>query len=101
MNMNTVNANQVRTHHAEIRLNQRGITPDAVDFALDHGVRIRKQGCVFYYVRNKDIKNPRQERFRYLVVICDQLGDVITAYKNPDGMKQIKKKGKAFLDMRH
>lgn len=83
------------TQHGSERLNERNISLEAVAFARQRGLKIRKQGVIFYFVRSKDIRHPEQERFRHLVLICSGDGQVITAYKNKDALKSIRKSKKS------
>ncbi len=84
------------TGHAKRRLAERGIREDDVRAALQLGVRFRRQGVVFYHVRKKDLPEKMPERARrrlegLTVVMSPAGGAVISAYKNHNDLKRIKR----------
>jgi hypothetical protein len=78
-------------------MRQRGCDADIIQAAIDHGRMILKQGHEFYCVAGKDLPDrmpPAQaDRLKNLVVVCRE-GVVITAYRNGNGFRNVKKKGK-------
>jgi hypothetical protein len=87
----------ILTNHAQVRLSQRGIQPDAVQLAIDYGQRVFRQGYVFYFLGIKDIPAfvlpcMRDKVSNTLVVCRGQL--VITAYRNAKGIRHVLRKMK-------
>jgi len=84
------------TQHAQSRIQQRGLSPDEVDYIINHGKIFYRAGAVFYYLRDKDI--PGQDRnekgisrLAGTAVVATQEKTVITVWRKRDkGLKQIK-----------
>jgi hypothetical protein len=81
--------------HAKARSSQRGVKLNDIDYALLCGEKIYKQGLVFHVVQNKFLE--KNSTAKNLVVITSYDGAIITAYKNPRAIKDIKKKHKQNL----
>lgn len=89
------------TNHAKKRLAQRGISVDAVQFAIDYGKRQFRQGYVFYFLGQKLLPGfvlpADADRLKNILVVCrGRL--VITAYRNPKGLRHVARKLK-FLSV--
>jgi len=89
--------------HAHKRISQRGISARHIDLVLQYGTCIYKQGLVFYYIQKADLMKKvlavEQHAVRNLIVV-ESDGDegvVVTAYKNLDAVKKIRKKTKYML----
>lgn len=84
--------------HSKTRICQRGICPEAVLKVIAQGEIIHKQGLKFHFIPkriSKDWTPKDRELVRDLVVITNLFRDeVITCYKNPKAIHQIKKKPK-------
>ena len=80
------------TYHAEVRINQRGITKDMIEIALDYG-RLVKDKVIFGKKEAKKLLNKfrkSKEMKSKLLKIMDKGGvvlvvdnDIVTAYKLP------------------
>ena len=87
------------TEHARVRCAQWQIAPEALVFVRKHGRKIRRTGVMFYFLGRRDIPDTlrRDDRYAKLegVTLLEGLdGTLITAYRNPDGLKAIRKKVK-------
>lgn len=83
--------------HARQRASQRGLTPNELDFVLDFGRRIMRTGIRFVFLGERDIPERFQRSHGYLAgatLLISNDGTVLTVYKNPNGLKVIKKKSK-------
>lgn len=85
------------SRHAHIRCAQRQIHPDSVAFIKKHGQKIRRTGIIFYFLRRRDIPETLRcdDQFAKLegaTLLISQDGTLITAYRNPKGLKAILKK---------
>lgn len=93
----------ILTQHAQKRCAQRGIDPANLIYAIKYGKCIRRQGYQFFFLRSRDIPSGisphKRGRIKNLVVITrTSLPDVvITAYRNPDALKYIKRKTQTLL----
>jgi hypothetical protein len=90
------------TRHAERRCAQRGIQPETAILATRFGTPVFKQGLIFYIVRRKDLPDflplTLRERLKDLVVVeSADTGEIITVYRNPDGMSHVRKKHKRLV----
>lgn len=83
--------------HAAQRIQQRGISKEAVEWAVGVGSVIQKQGLDMVFVRDKDlgaIPKSLADEIRGLTLLLDQ-GVVITAYKGGRGsFHRLRKKDK-------
>lgn len=77
------------TDHARTRMAQRGITEQDIAQAIRIGLKIRRAGVIFYFVRRKDSHD-----LHGLTVVQAQNGVVLTTYKNRRGLRDIKRKSK-------
>ena len=99
MNTSTISINL--SLHSQIRINQRGICPNSVMKVVEQGEIIHKQGLKFHFIPKKIWRkwNPKdRELVKDLVVITNLFrNEVITCYKNPKAIHEIKKKPKRLL----
>ena len=83
--------------HARQRASQRGLTWDELLFVLTFGRRVFRTGIRFVFLGARDVP-ARFKRSHGHLAGCTLLvahdGTVLTVYKNPNGLKVIKKKSK-------
>ena len=89
------------TYHGLRRTAQRNLAPDQVAYTLAHGRRVRRTGVDFYFLGARDLppadrRDARRARLIGTVLIVKN-GAVITAYRNPDALRCIKRKLKYRL----
>jgi L-fucose isomerase-like protein len=86
------------SNHAAKRVSQRGIEPAVIAEIIKYGTRIHKQGKVFHYICKADIQlyyhKDDRKRFESVIVLTGQDGRVVTTYRNPDAVSEIKRKPK-------
>jgi hypothetical protein len=86
------------TNHAVQRFQQRSISEWAIGQLVQFGDCIYKQGMRFYYMRIREIERfytPEEgKELKDLVVLMTNDMIIITAYRNPNGVHAIKRKGK-------
>ncbi|EMS33829.1 hypothetical protein C943_04148 [Mariniradius saccharolyticus AK6] len=84
--------------HGRTRLSQRGITEEAVLQVIRFGEIIHKQGLKFHYLpksKGKALGKKELEATRDLLVITNRSRtEVITCYKHPKAVHEVKKKPK-------
>ena len=84
--------------HARQRCARRGIAPEAVLLACEHGRLVRTAGASFFFVGRREADAAAGadrrlvERCRGLVVLLAEDGSVITAYKNSRALEEIRRK---------
>jgi hypothetical protein len=87
--------------HSKTRICQRGICPEAVLKVIQEGEIIHKQGLKFHFIpkrKSKDWSPLDRDLVKDLIVITNLFRDeVVTCYKNPKAIHQIKKKPKRLL----
>jgi hypothetical protein len=89
--------------HALERVSQRNIDKDDVRFVLNFGQKIHNGGALFIFLGNKNIPEEymSDDKFAKLegttLVVSKDGNNLITAYKNKKGLRQIKKKIKKFI----
>lgn len=83
--------------HCNSRISQRGISDDAVRLVISYGDIIHKQGLKFHFL-TKSRCNKMDisiELVRNLMVITNlDRTEVVTCYKNPNAIHEVKKKSK-------
>ena len=93
------------THHADARMQQRGISEEMIDWAIQIGTVFQKQGMDMVVVRKKDIPKSmsRQTAGKLTgLVILIKGGAVITSYKRGQcAVRHLKKKNKKDMKKRH
>jgi hypothetical protein len=78
------------SHHAEVRMQQRGIRKTDVELAVQYGRRIHAKGLTYYVVGRKEIeRNALQGRdisglSGLQVLVQEEDGLVVTTYRNTD-----------------
>ena len=81
------------THHAQIRMSQRGISKDAMAVVLKYGRKVYAQKAIVYFFGKKEMKkhlkhgqhNNKWADFRDIHVLVSPSDDtIITTYKNQD-----------------
>ncbi len=77
------------TEHAEQRMEERGLTPDAIEAAMTFGREIHTRGITIFAVGRNEVKNALSSSldispFEGTHVLCGKDGDVITTYRNYD-----------------
>lgn len=103
MNTFTSNPTIAITHHASIRFAQRGIAKRHVELVIRYGSFIRRQGFNFYYLDRsalvKFILPAEKVYVRHLIVVVSAGFDsvVVTAYKEEDAVRKIRKKSKHLI----
>lgn len=78
------------THHAKLRMQQRGIREHDVEMVIRFGRRIHAKGLTYYVVGRKEMQHPalagqdvaRLSGLQVLVKSAD--GVVVTTYRNAD-----------------
>lgn len=89
------------SNHAAKRVSQRGIESAVVAEIIKYGTRIHKQGFVFHFMPKADIQmyyhKDDRKRFESVIVLTSQDGCVVTTYRNPDAVGEIKRKSKRLL----
>lgn len=84
------------SRHASVRIAQRGISVEDVDYVLDHGRRLWVHQAQAYFLGWRDI--PKQDRSTHchlegtLVLLDDRDSAVITAYRNRQALKLLRRK---------
>jgi len=93
------------THHADARMQQRGISKEMISCAIEIGTVFQKQGMDMVVVRKKDIpKSMNRQTAGKLtgLVILIKGGAVITSYKRGQcAVRHLKKKNKKDMKKRH
>ena len=86
------------TTHAQTRCQQRAISAWDVDQVLNFGNAIYKQGMRFMFIPKKDIRTfyhpDRQSSLEDLMILVAGDGAIITAYRNNEAVKNVKRKSK-------
>ncbi len=87
------------TRHMQKRSQQRGIGEEYICLAMDYGEAFFKQGLIFYVVGEKNLPlsldHRLREKIRNLVVVVSmETSEVLTCYRNPRGMRHVRKKQK-------
>jgi hypothetical protein len=79
------------TKHGLKRANQRNVTFEDINYALEFGKRLYHKGLIFYIVLNKFVKgiNPSAKN---VVVLTDHTSKIITVYKDFRALKNLKKR---------
>jgi hypothetical protein len=86
------------TTHAQNRCQQRAISAWDVDQVFHFGNAIYKQGMRFMFIPKKDIRTfyepDSQSSLEDLMILVADDGAIITAYRNTDAVKDVKRKSK-------
>jgi hypothetical protein len=85
------------SNHCKLRIAQRGISKEAIITVLDFGEIIHKQGLKFHYLpkaKCKKLEIPENLVKDLMVITNSNKTEVVTCYKNPKAVHQVKKKSK-------
>ena len=90
------------TRHAHRRSARRNVAPDAVDYVLAHGRMMQRTGVMFFFLGRRDIPSCDRcaswaSRLEGTIVIVAENGDIVTVYRNRQGLRQIARKMKYRL----
>jgi len=93
------NWNLSLSNHSRVRSQQRGITTDLINLALDYSVAFFKQGLIFFAVLEKmmpeDMDHNLREKLNNLVVVVSpESNEIVTCYKSNNGIHHLKRKTK-------
>lgn len=93
------------SNHAIMRMAQRNLSAEDVEYVLRHGCRVRSGGALHYFLRADDIPTAdrkKVERLEGTTVLMDRWGQyIITVYRNRRGLKGIRRKVKWEIEPRH
>jgi len=93
------------TEHAVLRMAQRHLSMDEVQYVMLYGVRYRRAGVLHCYLRNKDIPESDRRYSQYsrlegtTVLLDSHSGaELITVYRNRSkhALKAIRRKAKYY-----
>jgi hypothetical protein len=90
------------TNHFAKRSRQRAISDEQIEYALNCGEEVEKQGFLFYIVgdkiSNKGLSPQKRKKLKNLVVVTSADENVlITTYRNNDPFKHVAKKPKRIV----
>lgn len=90
------------TRHARRRGARRNIAPDAVDYVLAYGRMIQRTGVTFYFLGWRDIPPDDRgaswaSRLEGTIVLLASDGEIITVYRDRNGLRSILRKMKYCL----
>ena len=91
------------SNHAAVRFAQRGISRRHIALVLRYGSFIRRQGFNFYFIDRSHLVKyvlPQEKVYvRNLIVVVSAGFDsvVVTAYKEEDAVRKIRKKSKNMI----
>ena len=96
---NTTKMEYHLTNHFSKRSRQRAISEEQIEYALNCGEEIEKQGYLFYVVggkiNGKGLSPQKRKKLKNLVVVtCADENVLVTTYRNNDPFKHIGKKSK-------
>lgn len=86
------------TEHAELRMAQRNISWSDIEFVLDHGRKLYRNGVIFYFLRRCDIPKCLWQKYGRLeattVVYAAAAHEVVTVYRGHRrrGLRRVKRK---------
>jgi hypothetical protein len=84
------------TAHATVRAQQRHFREDEIDYVRRHGQVLHRTGICFYFLGARDVPlaDRRQAWTARLIgtTLLIEGDDLITIYKNPHGLRCIKRK---------
>ena len=98
------------TQHAVLRMAQRNLSFDDLEYVLEHGERVHKTGVTMYILRKRDIlQNDRKKseitRLEGTVVLTgfsqDGNLEVITLYRNKSASRMLRCKEKYDFRRKH
>jgi hypothetical protein len=88
------------TAHALLRLSQRNLSPDDIEYVVAYGLQLRRAGAVFSVLRHRDIPGEDRRVARYARLestVVVQAADsehplVLTAYRSDRAYRRVKRK---------
>lgn len=94
-----MNNTLIPSKHFLWRSAQLQLSPSDLAFVLEHGRLLHRTGILFRFLGRKDIpkklrREPTISRLEGVTLLLSSEGTVITAYKNPQGLQQIRRKPK-------
>lgn len=78
------------SHHAEVRMQQRGIRRTDIELAVQYGRRIHAKGLTYYVVGRKEVERQAMQGRNISglsglqVLVQEEDGLVVTTYRNTD-----------------
>jgi hypothetical protein len=87
--------------HSRYRADQRGISVEHIQEALNYSISYFKQGLIFHIVKNKLLPDKLNKEIRrkiknLVIIIAGDSGTIITCYRSKNAMHDIKKKSKVL-----
>ena len=91
------------SQHAVLRMAQRNISLDDLEYVLEHGERVHKTGVAFFILRKRDIPRADRKRSEIMrlegtVVLISSMEDgkpeIITTYRNKGAIRTLRRKAK-------
>ena len=84
------------TEHASLRMAQRNLKRTDIEYVISHGQRVYRTGLVFIFLGRRDMTDDEhQERARLegaTVLMNPKTREVVTVYRNRNGLRRIKRK---------
>lgn len=85
----------MHSHHSQKRASQRGVSDEVIRLVIQYGRKVRKQGLQYYFGATRDfpetIDHQMVEKCNDVVVILRGTS-IVTCYRNPKGLRNIRKK---------
>ncbi len=86
------------SNHALMRMAQRNLSAEDVEYVIQFGCLVRSGGALHYFLRHNDIPKVDRKRVQRLegtTVLMDRSGQcIITVYRNRRGLKVLRQKVK-------
>ncbi len=101
--VNPLDEEPLQTEHVALRMAQRHLTEQEIEYVMQYGIRYRRAGMLHFYLRKKDIpasdlRLNQYSRLEGAVVLLDSRSGtrIVTAYRNrhKDALKAIRWKAK-------
>jgi hypothetical protein len=91
------NWNMNLSNHSQVRSQQRGISYDILNLALDYSEAIFKQGLIFFAVIQRllpeNMDHHLKEKLNNMVVVVSpESNEIVTCYRSENGIHHIKRK---------
>jgi hypothetical protein len=87
------------SNHSRLRSQQRGISLNLVNLAMDYSMVFFKQGLIFFAVIEKLFPERMDHHLReklnnLVVVVSPESNEIITCYRSNNGIHHLKRKSK-------